>query len=77
MSFLIRPGVPLYRAQIEARARDAWRTADQLVWDRWSEYVGADSDTRAGAYAAYRTALETEAEAADRLQSVSRLTEAA
>jgi len=76
-TYLIRDGVPLYRAQIEAHARDAWQRAEQLVRDRWTEYLSAGRETRAGAYAAYRLALEAEDAAANRLASSSQLSEAA
>jgi hypothetical protein len=76
MTFLIRAGVPLYRAQVEAHARDAWRRAEALVRERWDGYVGADRATRAGAYAAYLTALGVEEAAAARLQTA-RLADAA
>jgi hypothetical protein len=76
-TFLIRAGVPLYRAQVEAHARDAWRRAEELVRDRWANYVSAGRDTRAGAYAAYLLALEAESAGAGRLESSSQLSEAA
>ena len=41
--------------------------AEKLVHERWSEYLGADTQTRPGAFAAYTTALEAEATAARRL----------
>jgi hypothetical protein len=46
---------------------DDWRRAEQLVCERWSEYVGAEKRVRPGAYAAYSTALEVEELAARRL----------
>jgi hypothetical protein len=75
MTFLIRAGVPLYRAQIEAHALDAWRRAEALVCERWHGYLYADRLTRAGAYAAYLTALSAEAAAASRLR-LAKLTDA-
>jgi hypothetical protein len=75
MTFLVRAGVPLYRAQIEAHALDAWRRAEALVCERWRGYLHADRLTRAGAYAAYLTALSAEATAASRLQ-LAQLTDA-
>jgi hypothetical protein len=75
MTFLIRAGVPLYRAQIEAHALDAWRRAEELVCERWQGCLHADRVTRAGAYAAYLTALSAEAAAASRLQ-LAKLTDA-
>jgi hypothetical protein len=52
MTFLVRAGVPLYGAQIEAHALDAWRRAGALVCERWQAHLYADRLTRAGAYAA-------------------------
>jgi hypothetical protein len=75
MTFLIRAGVPLYRAQIEAHALDAWRRAEALVCERWQAYLHADRLTRAGAYGAYLTSLSAEAAAASRLQ-LAQLTDA-
>jgi hypothetical protein len=46
---------------------DAWRRAEQLVCERWREYVGAEQRVRPGAYAAYATALAAEELAARRL----------
>jgi hypothetical protein len=66
-TFLIRPGEPQYQAQIEAHALAAWRRAELLVHERWSEYLGADTQVRPGAFAAYTTALEAEETAARRL----------
>jgi hypothetical protein len=68
-TFLIRPGESLYRAQIEAHALAAWRRAEKLVHERWSEYLGAEKQARAGAFAAYTTALEVEGTAARRLEA--------
>jgi hypothetical protein len=75
MTFLVREGVPLYRAQIEAHALDAWRRAEALVCERWQAYLDADRLTRAGAYGAYLTALSAEAASASRLQ-LAQLTDA-
>jgi hypothetical protein len=33
MTFLIRPGAPLQRAELQARALDTWREAELLVQD--------------------------------------------
>jgi hypothetical protein len=67
MTFLIRPGVPLYQAQLQARALDTWRDAGQLVQLRWDDFLVADGASRRGAYAAYVAALDAEAAAADEL----------
>jgi hypothetical protein len=66
-TFLLGPAEPLYRAQIEAHALAAWRRAEKLVHERWSEYLGAEKRVRPAAFAAYSTALEVEEIAARRL----------
>ena len=76
MTFLIRPGAPLYQAQLQARALDTWRDAELLVQLRWDDLLVADRATRRGAYAAYMAALEAEGAAADELAH-SHLAEAA
>jgi hypothetical protein len=48
---------------------DAWRRAERLVHERWSEYLGAEKQARPGAFAAYTTALEIEDTAARRLEA--------
>jgi hypothetical protein len=68
-TFLIRPGEELYRAQIEALALAAWLRAEQLVRERWGEYLAAERHVRAGAFAAYGTALGVEESAARRLEA--------
>jgi hypothetical protein len=64
MTFLIRPGAPLYRPQLQARALDTWRDAELLVQLRWDEFLVADRASRRGAFAAYVAALDAEAAAA-------------
>ena len=67
MTFLIRPGAPLYQAQLQARALDMWRDAELLVQLRWGTVLEADRASRPGAFAAYLAALDAEAAAADEL----------
>jgi hypothetical protein len=67
MTFLIRPGVPLYQAQLQARALDTWRDAELLVQVRWDDFLVADRASRRGAFAAFEAALDAEAAAADEL----------
>jgi hypothetical protein len=76
MTFLIRPGAPLYQAQLRARALDTWREAELLVQSRWDDFLAADRSTRRGAFAAYLAALDAETAAADELAH-SQLAEAA
>ena len=37
MTFLVRPGAPLYQAQLQARALDTWRDAELVVQRRWDD----------------------------------------
>jgi hypothetical protein len=67
MTFLIRPGAPLYQAQLQALALDMWRDAELLVQARWDDFVVADRASRRDAFAAYMAALDAEAAAADEL----------
>lgn len=76
MTFLIRPGAPLYQAQLHARALDTWRDAALLVQSRWDDFLAADRASRRGAFAAYVAALDAETAAADELAH-SHLAEAA
>jgi hypothetical protein len=67
MTFLIRPGAPLYQAQLQARALDTWRDAELLVKLRWNTFLEANRASRPGAFAAYVAALDAEAAAAGEL----------
>jgi hypothetical protein len=53
------------RAQLQDQAFDTWREAEQELLARWDAYLAADRPSRRrAAFAAYLTALDTEAEAA-------------
>ena len=67
MTFLVRPGVPFYRAQLRARSLDGWRRAERLVSMRWDAFVVADRQGRSDAFAAYVVALDAEQAAAAKL----------
>ena len=67
MTFLIRPGAPLYEAQLRARALDMWRDAELLVQLRWDTFREADRGSRRDAFADYVAALNAEAAAAGEL----------
>ena len=67
MTFLIRPGAPLYQAQLQARALDAWHIAEQVVQRRWDTFLAADRASRPGAFDAFAAALDAEAAAAGEL----------
>ena len=64
MTFLIRPGVPFYGRQLQARALRAWRVAADLVWARWEALREATPENRPAAFADYLAALDAEAMAA-------------
>jgi hypothetical protein len=67
MTFLIRPGAPLYQAQLQARALDTWRDAELVVQLRWDTFLEAARASRRDAFAAYVAALDVEAAAAGEL----------
>jgi hypothetical protein len=67
MTFLIRPGTPLYLAQLQALALDMWRDAELLVQSRWDDFLVADRASRRAAFAAFAAALDAEAAAAGEL----------
>jgi hypothetical protein len=50
----IRPGAPLYQAQLQALALDMWRDAELVVQSRWDDFLEADYGSRPGAFAACR-----------------------
>ena len=76
MNFLIRPGVPFYGRQLQARAMRAWRVAADLVWARSELLAEAPRELRSVAFAAYLAALDAEASAAAALADT-QLTKAA
>jgi len=67
MTFLIRPGAPLYQARLQARALDTWRDAALLVQLRWDTFREAEGVSRPRMFAAYVAALDAEAAAAGEL----------
>ena len=67
MTFLIRPGSPFHARQVQARAQENWRRAAELVWGRWESLTEASSEDKPGAFAAYMSALDSEAAAAEAL----------
>jgi hypothetical protein len=76
MTCLIRPGAPLYEAQLRARALDMWRDAELVVQLRWDSFLVAARAARRDTFAAYVAALDAEAAAAGELAH-SHLAEAA
>lgn len=78
MNFLVRHGTPLYQAQLQARALNAWRDAELVVRARWDAFLVADGASRRDAFAAYVAALDAEAAASgDLADAWSNLAEAA
>jgi hypothetical protein len=78
MTFLVRRGTPLHQAQLQARALNAWREAEEVVRARWDTFLVADRASRRHAFAAYVAALDAEeAAAADLADASSDLAEAA
>lgn len=56
------------RAQLQALALDVWREAESQVQARWNAFLAADRPSRRRAtFAAYLTALNAEAVAAEAL----------
>ena len=51
MTFLIRPGAPLYQAQLQARALDTWRDAELVVHAAVGRLPCRDRASRPGAFA--------------------------
>lgn len=63
----LRQGVPLYVRQPRGNALQAWRRAAALVWARGESLRDAAPECRPGAFAAYFSALDAEADAAEAL----------
>jgi hypothetical protein len=56
------------RAQLQALALDVWREAESQVQTRWNAFLAADRPShRRATFAAYLTALDAEAAAAEAL----------
>jgi hypothetical protein len=78
MNFLVHRGTPLYQAELQVRALNAWRDAELVVRACWDAFLVADGTSRRDAFAAYLAALDAEAAAAGGLaDSYSDLAEAA
>ncbi len=78
MNSLLRRGTPLYPAQLQARALNAWRDAELVVRARWDVFLVADGASRRDAFAAFVAALDgAAAAAADLADASSDLAEAA
>jgi hypothetical protein len=71
MNFLVHRGMPLYQAQLQARALNTWRDAELVVRARWDAFLVADGASRRDAFAAYVAALDAEAAAAGDLADAS------
>jgi hypothetical protein len=62
---------PLYQAQLQARALNAWRDAELVVRAHWDAFLVADGASHRDAFAAYVAALDAEAAAAGDLADAS------
>ena len=71
MNFLVHRGTPVYQAQLQVRALNAWRDAELVVRARWDAFLVADGALRRDAFAAYVAALDAEAAAAGDLAEAS------
>ena len=71
MNSLVSRGTPLYQAQLQTRALNAWRDAELVVRARWDAFLVADGASRRDAFAAYVAALDGEAAAAGDLADAS------
>ena len=67
MTILIRQKEEQNWVQLYAQALERWRSAERLVSERWSAFLTADGESKAGAFAAYAIALRAEESAADEL----------
>jgi hypothetical protein len=70
MTVLIRPKAEQKRVQLYAQALERWQSAEGLVSERWSAFLGAERESKRGAFAAYAIALRAEESAADELALV-------
>lgn len=55
---------PMFVAQGQARALETWREAASLVATRWQNFLDAEPESRAFAFASYIAALDAEEAAA-------------
>ena len=55
---------PLFASRGRARALEAWREAASLVATRWQNFLDAEPESRAFAFASYVAALDAEEAAA-------------
>jgi hypothetical protein len=62
---------PLVPGWGRARAADTWREAESLVATRWQNFLEAEPESRAFAFASYVAALDAEEAAAAELAALS------
>ncbi len=70
MTVLIRPKAEQKRVKLYTQALERWRSAEQLVSERWRAFLAAERESKPGAFAAYAIALRAEESAADELALV-------
>jgi len=65
---------PLFAGRAQSRALETWREAASLVATRWQNFLDAERESRAFAFASYVAALDSEeAAAAEMAALVSRV----
>ena len=61
---------PLFAGRNRARALETWREAASLVATRWQNFLDAEPESRAFAFASYVAALDAEEAAAAEMAAV-------
>jgi hypothetical protein len=61
---------PLFAARGQTRALETWREAASLVAMRWQNFLDAEAESRAFAFASYVAALDAEEAAAGEMAAL-------
>ena len=69
--FPITRTTPLFPGWGRAHALEMWREAEDLATTRWQNFLDAEAESRAFAFASYVAALDAEEAAAAELAAVS------
>jgi hypothetical protein len=70
MTFLINPATLPFKRDTQGDAIERWRRAEELVMERWKQYMAAGYMEREAAYRAYVAALDAEQAAASELEQL-------
>jgi hypothetical protein len=70
MPFLIKQDTLPFRRGTQMDALADWREAEQLVSERWEQYMAAERHEAPAAYSAYLAALDAEEAAASDLEQL-------